>query len=1053
MTILNTWLFGTKTPRRKAALLGSAAMVACLPLWSGEAIAQAVPNTVTVGGVDMTGTYVDPTSGRVSVTNDSAGIGITVGSPIGNASTPYEGDAVFAWTTEEITIDATADLYATGQGIWADSTASSTDPSDVAITSTGRIVSRDLNGIGVIDVHGNLSIDGAGTGSVDGDDTGIYIAGGSPRVHIRDFSSVVGNGRSIYIDSNDGDVSIQGIGQIGDAESADDGIYADATSGGNIDIGDIDTVTGGDDGIETYTSGTGTTTIAVGDVTAVDMGIYSRAEAGGIDISATGTIEATATSAIDALATTGSIAIDGNGTATATGIARGIRTETEGGNIDISGFGTVTASDIAVEALSAGGDITISGMGITGGITSADEDGIHANGETTGGNVTISNIGPITAGDDGIEAYSHGAGNMTIGVTEDITGGEFGVYSRSVDGDMDIDITGATVVGTNATGIDALATGNGITTIDIANDAIVEGAGWGVVTGNTATVTNSGTVRTTGDTGAADNAGLGDAVWSWTGATTFENDGNLLGQVHSDGDGLTLSNNAAGSWYAGTGDSVFDGAADTVRNAGTIYMRDGTTSFVGLETFSNLSGGHVDLTYGAGANESLELVNLESAAGSRYSFNFDSTLPNNSGTGFDDTEDGLGTADTIVVSGTATAQSGTLVNVAATGGDPKGLTGSVALIYTGTDLTAPAPGASIADSEFYSFGETNLEDAATAFHLVDDGAGGVYLQWGPNITSTTMGAYMGGSLSGSGSSAASIASSSGVFAGIGGLGLPETGASGKIAGMAVAGVLNPQADCSAGRTRNTWAQIDGGSISGTGVGGTMTALTMGIEQDLSDLFDQNCGRIAGGAVLGFGRASSQWQTGQSDTDNRYVGGYLRFSSDSGFYATVLGVYNESDTDMQNAIFGSVASQSADGYSATLTAGYLVPQGEKGHLDFRGFVGHAVSDGDSFVDSAGIQVDSSKSRLTSVGLSVGYLHEFSETQHGFLRAGVKHVEVARDITAFGVTTSGRADATFFSVSGGVTAQLDKNISIDAGLSADFADGIHSVTGSLRLSVKF
>ena len=1179
----------------------------CLVVWGGPGMTQAVTNSVTVGGTDYSASYVDPVTGRIDITNDTAPIGITVDSAIGSTATPYGGRGVVAWSTQPVTVDATADVTSTDTAIWVDSSSNAQAPGDVNITSAGNVSSRDVYGIGVVDVYGSLTLNGAGTGTVAGGTEGIAIFGGSPDVTINDFTSVIGGRTSIYIDSNDGDASIQGIGQIGDSASTEDGIYADVTNGGNLDIGGtsaIGSITGGDDGVEAYTNGTGTMTIAVGDVTGADAGIYARTEAGDLSISATGDIVADGWGAIDAIATTtGNVDINGNGTATATGDDFGFWAETNGGDMNLEGFGTVTATGTAVIGFSGGGDLTISDMGNVGGLTSDTGDGIYADGE--GGNVSLTNLGTISAGDDGVEAYTNGTGTMTIaagdvtgadagiytrtdagdlsisatgdivadgwgaidaiatttgnvdingngtatatgddfgfwaetnggdmnlegfgtvtatgtavigfsgggdltisdmgnvgGLTSDtgdgiyadgeggnvsltnlgtisagdgagiesytngtgtmtieagsnITGSDYGIYSRSEDGAMDITIASdVAVTGTATTGIDAAATGTGTTSITVDSGATVEGGGWGLVTGGAASVVNSGIIRTIGDTGEATDTGLGDALWSWTGTTSVSNDGDILGQIHSDDIGLSLANNAGGTWVAGTGDNTFDGLSDEIQNAGTILIRDGATTFVGLETFNTLSGGVVDLTYGAAATDSLTVLNLSSAAGAAYSFDFDATAANNSGTGFDNSENSLGTADTIVVDGTATPEAGTLVNVNSLAGDPTALTGSVSLIYTGTDLAAPDAGANIVASSFYSFGTTNAADAATAYYLVDDGAGGVYLQWAPNLTTATMGGYSGGDLSGAGTEGGTATAAAG-FAWAGPLGAMDKGVSGSVADAAAASARHPVADCEGNKTR-IWGELDGARLSGSGISGHSAGINVGVDQDLSELANTECGRLVGGAFIGVGRSTASWSTGNSSSDNKQAGVYLRYTAPSGFYTSAVGTYGWSDTDLANAVFASTATQKSHGWSAVLNAGQIFSLGAKDHLDLRAFAGHARSTGDGFTDSAGIVVDGTKARMTTLGISLGYQHDISPDWQAEVRGGAKWSDVTRDTTAFGVTSSGSVNAPSYTLSAAINGRVDENTNLKVGVAGEFGDGVRSLGGSLHLEFRF
>lgn len=731
MLVVNTVVSGGKARggRRLRGMLLSSVFYG-VGLGSVGVVAHA--NDASIGGTDCA-SCIDA-NGLISVPGLFSEVDINVDTAaIGAPGTPALGVGVYAYSTEDITVTATQDITTTDRAIWLDSNSITPGQGAITVTSSGALTSTASRGVEILQPAAEVLLDGQGTGTISGATDGVaflgYLDGGTQE--ISGFASIIGGTNSIYVNSIGADVSIQDIGQVGDADSTLDGIFVDAADapGGNINIGGgtaLGSVQGGDDGLELYTSGEGMITVNVGVVTGADWGIYAIGTEGDADITTTGAVEGTGdvgietrtttgnitidaadvtggtwgiytrstegdneitvsgdidggtAMAIDTITTTGNITIDGSGSATATGGDVGIWAgTTAGGTVTVQDFDTVTSVDTGIYTYSAGGDITITGVGTGGGITSTTLDGIYASTQSGDGNVVITGNGEITAADDGIEAYSFGTGTMTIAADADISAVDFGIYSRSVDGDLTLNVAeGTTVSATTTTGIDATASGAGTTTIDVAEDAVVEGGAFGLVTGTLANVTNAGTIQTIGDTGAADDAGTGIGLWSWTGTTAFDNSGDVLGQIHSDDGGVTFNNTADGNWYAGTGTHEFFAAADAVNNAGTIFVREGLTTFSGLETFENMDGGHVNLGYSVAATDTLTVLNMTSQAGSLLSFDFDAMADNNAGLGFDNSDDALGTADTIVVTGTATSEAGALVSVNHVNGDPEGLTGS-----------------------------------------------------------------------------------------------------------------------------------------------------------------------------------------------------------------------------------------------------------------------------------------------------------------------------------------------------------------------------------------
>ncbi len=1078
-------------------------------------------NITATGAVEGTGDVgieTRTTSGNITIdANDVTGgtWGIYALSTEGDASIAATGNvegksAVGIETrtsTGNIAIDAN-DVTGGTWGIYARSTSG-----DNAISVAGDVSGGTAMAIDTITTTGNVTIDGSGTATAMAGDVGIWAGTGGGDVTVQNFDTVTSVDTGVFTYSAGGDISVTGVGAGGGiTSSAVDGINASTQSGdGNVLISNNGAIVGADDGIEAYVFGNGTMTVGItDDVTGGEFGVYTRAVAGDTNLTVDGgTVEGTSASGIDAFALTGGITATGSNSATLQGALRGIRTETEGGDIAITGFDTIASDTTAVEAFSFGGNIAITGNGLAGGITGTAVDGIFASGEATSGNVLISGNGAITGGDDGIEAYAFGDGSMTVGIAEDVTGGEFGIYSRAADGDTNITVDGGTVEGTSTTGIDALSTGAGKTAIAIADGATVQGALFGLVTGSgvgaqAASVTNAGVIRDNADTGSAETAG-GDAYWSWTGSTVLDNEGDILGRLHSDGAAFTFNNLDGGEWFAGTGLNPFDSLSDSLNNAGTVFVREGLTTFSGLENFDNMAGGHINLSYNTAATDTLTVLNLTSREGSRLSFDFDAMADNNAGLGFDDSTDALGTADTIVVTGTANADAGALVSVNHVNGDPEGLTGSVALIYTGTDLDAPDPGDQIDVSDVYAF-DTPLTFTTIAYHLVDDGNGGLYYQWTPNLTSDTLGAYAGGDMDDPDAADAGIAAAGASFAGLGGLGTSGGGVTGAITDRAASAVrqgsgvatvaaaggqarpatvaaaggqtrqervaaaggqANPEDRanlssnqgglgdlvCQRGRDTNIWYHADGSTTSGDNYDGDSFSTTFGYEHDLGEVTKQACGRMVGGVFAGVGQTSLSWGTGASNGSNVMAGAYLRYASPEGLYAsgTIAKIWSE--TDLVNGVFGSTASQSSTGYAGLAAIGYVMPLSPAGSIDWRADLSYGVVDGASFTDSAGIVVDDTQSQVTTAGISGAYWHQIDDASEGFVKAGMRWTEASREVTAFDDTIDGTSSATVGLLAAGISTELSDRSTLDLAIHGTFTDTSSTIGGSIGFKLVF
>ena len=1042
----------------------------------------------TSGGGDIAITGNGLAGGIISTGGD----GIHANGEKGNSSVLISGNGVIsagkngidarAFGTGTNTISLVDDVTGGTNGILARS-----QQGENTVTVDGATVTGFSGAaISTYSSTGKTTVTGSNGATLSGRALGLYTWTEGGDIVISGFDSVTAYGNGIVADSGGSDITITGNGLAGGITStSNNAIIADTgESDGNILISGNGAITADEYAIMSSSWNLGWTRIETADnVTGGTWGINASSQQGDIEITVDGAeVRATQGTAIETDTIAGKTTITGRNGATLHATERGIRVDSAGGDIAISGFGAISSNDTAVDIYNGGGDVSVTGVGLNGGITSESGSGIRVYPTEPGGDILISGNGPITAHQGGIEAAATGKGTLTIAASRNVSGRGAGIFAATSQGSLDIDIAPDVTVTSDSDGgigITTQAVNGGSATVDIAPHAMVQGKIAGLFlyadSGSTETrITNAGIIRNVDDTGASDDAPA--AALLSAGTSVLDNSGFVVGALVSSGKAFTVNNLDGGAWYASTVNG-FGASSDILNNAGTVFLRDGATSFDGLETFLNKAGGHVDMSYGAQATDSLAVVNLASESGARYTFDFDARAANNSGTGFDQTSSGLGTADTITVSGTVAPAAGTLVDINLVNGIPTSLTGSVSLIYTGIDLAAPEPGEAITASQYYAFG-TATTLARTLYHLVDDGKGGLYLQWAPLATPRTLGGYFGGDLSqedGSATSAAIIASAAAPFAAVGGIG----GAGGPAGGGAASFVADRAASasaragdlgrvanfsarrggsgnnpsCGTGRPFQAWTQGGGGALSGGPARGERYAVSFGIERDLADMTGMACGQLAAGLFGGLGRAHSEWGTGTSDTASRVTGGYLNYVSENGFYMSALGAVSWSSTGIDNALFGSTAEQSSIGVAGIAAVGHVMPLTMDSAIDWRAYAAHGLVDGDGFTDTLGVVNDGSEARITTFGLSAAYRHGFSDRMRGFAQAGVKWARVDRKASAFGTAYRGATEALFGSVAAGFSDQLTAQASLAASIHADFSAGTIAYGGDVRFRLRF
>jgi hypothetical protein len=1081
---------------------------------------QAISTTGAVSG--LTGEYLNSTTGNIvadgkgtSTATGTAGQGITIGTGTGNM-TVQNFDAITGTTTGAWLVGTTGSANVLNNGA-----ITGTAVDGVLIGTTTGAINVNDNGP-ISGVNGVITIGGPTTVNNNGAITGT--AGyGIWTTTAAGATSINGNG-PITGKVVDGITAFSGTGNIGIGDTAANGaisglrngIWAATAGAGTIDIVSPADVTGKANYGILATSVDGLINVTANNVSGSTAGIQVNNLAGGSNVKATGAVTAVGPG-IYQTSTSGNVAASGGGTGTVTSSAAvGVtQNPTTTGNAITSAFASVVGKLSGIWQVTGAGDATVTGVKT---VTGSTVDGILA---TTGtGNISVQNtgnVGGITGGGlDGINALS-ATGNIDIGGTTTngvITGLRNGVWSATA-GDatntvkVDKDVTGTTLNGIIAT------SAAGDTTVSIAAGATVQGGLDGVATGTlggTATTTNAGIIKNINDTGAATDPGK-LAYWALSGTDLLNNTGSVIGGINTSGPSTTVNNNTAGVWIPSLANAM--AAPTTINNnsGGVIDIRTGATIFAGNSTLNNMSGGVVDLTYGgsgalANARDSLTVLNLSAKAGSIEKFNVDFTQANLAGD-FSTNNGGKGTADTIIVTGASTPVGKSIVDLKTLGSATTGSSGSIALIATTAGpLKDPGLGgfATMIASSKYAFA-ADPSTGAVVYKLVDDGKGGVYLQWAPNLSAASLGAYggvvtasaaaTGGSSGGgaggggagpgggggaapaggpsTGTTIAKAASGLNGAGGVGNSGGPSGGgAAGQVADMAAGSAMSFDTGdyggnggggslkdggysgpaCPSDGRGSAWAAGDVSRSYSTGGGdGRSDSLAGGVEANVGDAADLGCRRLAVG-VFGFtGDSTNSWATGRDKSSNDGVGGYIRASSAMGVYGSLLGAISWSDHDLSNAILGTTANKNATGYSGVATLGYIARMAGSAAVDLRTFVAYGNVDGDAFTDSAGITISGTHDDLVTVGGSIGVYAPIAPSTHGFVRGGVKWTELNSSISAAGITHSGSASEASGSVESGFVARTAEGIEFGASGFGEFSDSTTSYGGRAHVGVKF
>ncbi len=981
-------------------------------------------------------------------------------------------------------------------GIWARS-----NQGDATQNVAGTINSV-TDGILAGASSGKLTADGKGTGTINGGTSGItfvsplYAVAASGDTTIQNFTAITGKLGSA-IDVRTLGASAVDIKNNGAITGALDGIYVYVTNGTKPVTIDGNGAILGQGGAQGVGLGVDVTTLT-GPINVTnnntitskaDDAVWAKTYGGDITVSGnkaiSGNDSAVLLSTIGGGATTGKITVTNNGDLTgknvvgsgAFGPTGAVATWAGNDATLISGNGNITGGLNGVAALSNTGSITIT--------NNADIKALAGNGANLGEGIwmssvaaaqTVSGNGNIQGNYDGIYSVNGGAGTVNISVApgKNVTG-------LTHDG---IWINSTVTTATNSIDIGAGSTVAGNTTT---------GVGIATTTAGKLAINNAGTITTLSDDGAATTHG-GTALWNSLGATTVNNDsgGKIIGGLQITGGPYVLNNNAGAVWVpnsdtVGAQTNVVT-AQTTINNAGLINTRQGLTYLaaggIGADMI-NKTGGIIDQTYGGTApkaTDSLFVRDFTSAAGSKIVQNVDFTASHNTGVehysgAVLDTSTGTGnkgTADTIVFGNKLSANATSIVDLKMTGAAPTASSGSIALITpygknaSGKMLDPGLGGyAKMVASTNYVFA-SDPSTGAVVYKLVEDPLLGLYLQWAPNVSATSVGGY-GGAI-GNANPGSALAGAAGTFAG---LGFGSGGALGRIGDMAASSSLataqapapsgslkdsgvQPAAPsgCEGGRRHTAWAQVDTSKSDMTGNGSAnSSSFSGGIDTDVGSALGLGCNRVALGAFGFVGGGHTKWATGKDESENRGAGGYLRASSPTGFYFAGIGAFNWSDHDLTNAVYNSTAKKKADGAVGMGIAGFATPIAAGTVLDLRTFVGYGISDGKAFTDSIGISVEGSRDRMLTWGGTVGLHQMITPASIAFVRGGVKWSELDSSITTFGIVNSGKVSEVAGTIEAGLDAKLTKDITAGVSGFGEFSETTTTYGAKAGLAVRF
>ena len=534
-----------------AAVTGSATGIRAVGSGTGEVRIQAtgeVKGTGT-GGMGIYGLVSNASGGALTITATST----VTGSAAGIRAVSSGTGTISVKANGTVKGTGTAGIQATGGTATGDMTI------DVAAVEGAAGIKATQGGTGKLDIKATGTVTAASG-------EGIYGSAGATAgtLTITAEQTVTGSTAGIRaIGGSDNDVRVLASGAVSATPTNGVGIDGLASSGGDLTITAMQTVSGGGIGIKAISSG-----------------------AGAVSVNATGAVTGTATAGVQARggANTGTMTIN---VATVTG-AGGVDAQNSGsGLVTITATGTVTGTSTVGILGSGGGAVTITAAAVAGGTA-----GIRASGS---GAVNVNASAEVTAtgaaAGIGIDGTASGAGALTITAAA-VTGSGIGInVVSSGAGTVSVSATGA-VTGTATAGIQARGGANtGTMTIDAA--AVAGKSGIDARQGGTGKldIKADGAVMGTGTGGLGIYGSAGATAGTLTitaGQTVTGSTAGIRAIGGSDNDVLVLA--SGGVSATGANGVGIDGLASSGGDLTITAMQTASGAGIGIKAISSGAG-------------------------------------------------------------------------------------------------------------------------------------------------------------------------------------------------------------------------------------------------------------------------------------------------------------------------------------------------------------------------------------------------------------------------------------------------------------------------------
>jgi hypothetical protein len=293
------------------------------------------------------------------------------------------------------------------------------------------------------------------------------------------------------------------------------------------------------------------------------------------------------------------------------------------------------------------------------------------------------------------------------------------------------------------------------------------------------------------------------------------------------------------------------------------------------------------------------------------------------------------------------------------------------------------------------------------------------------------------------------------------------------------GIFTPIANIGP-RGRCAHTEGDGSRFTGTGGGTSFTGSTLGFSADECSIlgsvqFDFTESNILGDGTLfmvglfggytdmdvDFDRSPFEVAAGVDGTsannESGIVGGYATVARD-GYYGVVSTGFMFGQTSIDERVRGAHGEYDTSAYSVSGTVGKLIPITDTWKLDLRGGLQYVNHSGDAFTDSIGNVFGESEVSYWQGQISAGLSSTIVVNEMSFqpyVRAALAtdfDYESRSSVNGFVYDFDSGNDYTF-SLSGGVLANVSKQVQVSGEISFDHAEDEDSFGGKFGVKFRF